>query len=173
MGKRQIVLFDLDQTLVDSREALPLRRKQRWQAVYQMVPELPLYEGIRDLWSQLRLAGCTIGVVTSSPRSYCQRILNYRDLSPEVNVCFHDTSRHKPHPAPLLEALRRANSNSQESLYVGDSPDDIRAAQSADILDVGALWGSESPERVSNMATHAFTTPANLTEWCFKHAIPK
>jgi len=52
-----------------------------------------------------------------------------------------DTSRHKPHPEPLLVALERLQLAPQQAIYVGDSRHDMQAGRSAGMRTVAALWG--------------------------------
>jgi phosphoglycolate phosphatase-like HAD superfamily hydrolase len=48
----------------------------------------------------------------------------------------------KPAPDVLLECLRRLGSQSERSVYVGDSPIDIIAAKAAGVHSIGVLSGA-------------------------------
>src|SRR3954469_6989045 len=72
---RLAVLFDLDQTLIDSRAVEHLRDRRQWHAIYPQIPNLPPYPGIPELLSELATKGVPICVITSAPRPYCQRVL--------------------------------------------------------------------------------------------------
>lgn len=50
------------------------------------------------------------GIVTSSPRPYCERVVKYFSFNPQFCVCYHDTKRHKPHPAPIRYAINQLQS---------------------------------------------------------------
>lgn len=162
---RDLILFDLDQTLIDSRPVAALRRQRRWNAVYKEIPRLQTYDGVVALWNMLDEQGRLLGVVTSSPRPYCERVLGHLGLNPDVAVCYHDTTRHKPHPAPLLEATRRGGHPPEQALYVGDAPGDMRAARDAGMLGIGATWGSENPSALHKVAGHLFRSPVDLATW--------
>lgn len=41
-------------------------------------------------------------VVTSSPQSYCSKVLKHFDWKGIKIVCYHDTSGHKPDPDPAV-----------------------------------------------------------------------
>jgi len=101
-------------------------------------------------------------VVTSSPRPYCERVLDHLGLDPQVTVCYHDTVRHKPHPAPLLKAMTVVDKTPQQVLYVGDTASDMRAALLAGVLDVGALWGAKHGSLVRRVASCFYDTPEEL-----------
>ena len=52
-----------------------------------------------------------------------------------------DTTRHKPHPEPLLHALERLGAGPAEAAYVGDSPFDVASAKAAGCFAVAVTWG--------------------------------
>ena len=64
-----------------------------------------------------------------------------RASSFDVVVGAEDTSRHKPHPEPLLYALDRLGAEPSEAAYVGDSPFDVEAAKAAGCFAVAVTWG--------------------------------
>jgi len=140
------VLFDLDQTLVDTSIAEPLRQARRWSKVYEMIPKMSPYKGIAQLLAFLHDREVAVGVVTSGPRTYASRVLNHTGWGIDALVCYHDTVSHKPHPAPLLEGLKCLKILAKDAVAVGDDVRDVQAARRASILSVGALWGSHNPK---------------------------
>ncbi len=136
-----VVIFDLDQTLIDSRAAEDLRRTRRWAEVYRLVPFMPPYGGIEGLLQWLSDAEIPIGIVTSSPSTYCSRVVAHWGWRMDVTVCYHDTARRKPHPDPILLALGRLNAGKEECASVGDEPRDIVASRAAGVFSVGASCG--------------------------------
>jgi pyrophosphatase PpaX len=63
----------------------------------------------------------------------------------DVVVGSDDTDRHKPDPAPLEHALGLLGAGRDESVYVGDSPFDIRAAKGAGMHSIAVTWGGIHP----------------------------
>jgi phosphoglycolate phosphatase-like HAD superfamily hydrolase len=59
----------------------------------------------------------------------------------EVFISMDDTSRHKPHPEPLLLALEKLQVAPKQAVYVGDSRHDMQAGRAAGLRTVAALWG--------------------------------
>src|SRR5213080_1443485 len=114
------VIIDLDLTLVDSQAAESLRRARRWPQVYELIPQFTVYDGIHDLVADLTIAKIPICVVTSSPRSYCERTLKHFEWTGVETVCYHDTTLHKPNPAPILLALKKLQLQPAQALSVGD-----------------------------------------------------
>jgi phosphoglycolate phosphatase-like HAD superfamily hydrolase len=65
-----------------------------------------------------------------------------------AKVCSEDSSRRKPHPAPLRMALDRLGMAPNVCVYVGDAPEDIEMAHRAGVRAIGVLGGSPVPERL-------------------------
>jgi HAD superfamily hydrolase (TIGR01509 family) len=136
------ILIDLDQTLINSQAAQPLRRTRDWSAVYQLIPQLLPYPGISELLEELRVKRIPICIITSSPRPYCQRIIDHWGWQVDATVCYHDTSEWKPKPAPIVKGLERLGLEAAEVVAIGDAANDIKAARAAGVFSIGALWGS-------------------------------
>jgi pyrophosphatase PpaX len=81
----------------------------------------------------------TLGLVTSGSRDrVCLQLENLGVTTHfAVRVCAEDASPAKPHPAPLKMALGLAGLAPQESVYVGDSPQDIEMARRAGVRSIG------------------------------------
>ena len=91
------VIFDLDQTIIDSRIAQAERTSRNWKNAYELIPSMRPYKDIVNLIHELLKQGIEVAVVTSSPRPYCERILNWLGITGVVTVCYHDTEKHKRH----------------------------------------------------------------------------
>jgi pyrophosphatase PpaX len=62
-------------------------------------------------------------------------------------VTLEDTTKHKPHPEPLLRALELLGRIPKErAAYVGDSPFDVEAAKAARLTSVAVSWGAFSDD---------------------------
>lgn len=140
------LIFDLDQTLVDSQCVEHLRRLRQWALVYQKIPTISAYDGIGEILSLPRDNGIKISIVSSSPTSYVHRVVRHFGWEFDTMVCYHDTTLHKPHPAPFIETARRLKVAEKDCWAVGDQPNDIIAAKNAGMFSVGALWGSIDKE---------------------------
>ncbi len=136
-----LVIFDLDQTLVDSRVCEAQRKAREWSKVYAQVPNIQEYLGVSDLLVELNGRGIDTCVVTSSPRSYCERVLRRFGWAFRKTVCYHDTTKRKPQPDPYLAAMAHFGSKASDTVAVGDAANDIYAAERAGIYSIGTLWG--------------------------------
>lgn len=137
-----MVIFDLDQTLVDSQLAEPMRRAREWQGVYRLIPKFSVYDGILDVLARLRAKAVPVAVVTSSPRTYCERVIRHWRFDIPILVGYHDTARRKPFPDPVIKALTMGKCSREEAVHVGDLPRDTEAAKAAGVVAIGALWGA-------------------------------
>ena len=110
-------------------------------------------------------------LVTGRPRKEAMIGLeqfNLRDLF-EVVVGLDDALHGKPHPAPVMRALKRLG-KPESFVYVGDMPDDLKAARaaSAEMEIPVKVFGlcAERPEQVAEMVEagfdEAFSNPREL-----------
>ncbi len=133
------LLLDLDQTLVITTAIEPLRRQKQWNRIYSQFHLTYLPSGTLDFLKTVD-QHLHLGVLTSSPRSYAERLLAYHQLSLPVTVAYHDTRLHKPHPEPLLESAKRLGIAADRCIYVGDTVSDLEAALRAGALPIGLSW---------------------------------
>ena len=139
------VLFDLDNTLVDSLHLKPLRDARRWPAVYAQIKTVTLFEGIVPMWQSLRDRGLFLGVVTHSPRPYAERMLDHVGLKPDALIAYHD-----------LNGKRKPSPYGYERCAEGRSPE------------TGVTIGDERPDLI---ASDAFGTRGIFAGWCRSPAL--
>ena len=135
----RFVLFDLDNTLVDSHHLKSLRDARRWSAVYARIDTLTLFDGINDVWATLRADGVFLGVVTHSPRTYATRVLEHVGLMPDELIAYHDLSGRRkpsPHGYELCSKGRAPTSG----VAVGDEEHDLSAADAFGCKAAFAGW---------------------------------
>ena len=145
------VIFDLDMTLVDTSSLKQLRTKRRWPQVYDRLDETKLFEGVSNLIDNLK-PKYKIGVVTSSPRKYAKKLIDFHDLNIPILAGYHDTSYHKPHPEPILYGIKIMDTPADSTIYAGDQLIDIDAAKTAGCISIGVTWGDDSAEDIKNSA---------------------
>ena len=67
------VIFDLDQTLVDSSIAEAERKCRNWRGVYELIPKFKIYDGIFETIEFIKNQNIQICILTSSPSVYCEK----------------------------------------------------------------------------------------------------
>lgn len=106
------------------------------------------YDGILETMDQLRQRDRDLGVVTNKPERFSRQIL--RQLHMDDFFCLTiggDTYRErKPHPQPIVEALRTANRAASEAIMIGDSLNDLLSAERTGIDCAYVHWGYGKPD---------------------------
>lgn len=119
------VLFDLDDTLIDSRGLLPLRRSRRWRDAVNALGETALFPGVSSMLLALESQQIKWAVVTNSVSYYAEAACARHGLNPCCLVCYHDVGRGKPDRRFCELALARLNCLPDATIGVGDSLDDV------------------------------------------------
>lgn len=101
------------------------------------------YPGVPETLSRLRAQGLTLAVVTNKPEYLTHKLLAGLDLDQHFPlVVGGDTLPHrKPDPRPLLHALAALSTPPAAGVMVGDSDNDILAAQAAGCPVVAVTYG--------------------------------
>lgn len=120
---------------------------------YEMVNnQVREYNGIYEVLTELKGRGATLGIVSSKYKKYVVQELHKTKLYSFFNVIvgLDDCKEHKPHPEPLLKAVRELQVDPKNCIYIGDQPTDILAAKAAGIKGFGALWGEGEKEKLES-----------------------
>ncbi len=92
-----------------------------------------LYPGVREGLAWLKQQGFKLGCVTNKAAQFTLPLLKnlgvYNDFG--IVVCGDTLPEKKPHPAPLLHAAKHFGVTPQQSLMLGDSVSDVKAARAA------------------------------------------
>jgi HAD superfamily hydrolase (TIGR01549 family) len=142
-GANWAILFDLDQTLILTQEIEPLRRRRAWSEVYQSFQQTSLPPGTHEF---VQKAGklANLGVVTSSPRPYAEKLLAFHGLEIPVIVAYHDVDVHKPEPDPIVTAARELGVPLHRTIYIGDEVEDVVAATRARSIPIAICWSGST-----------------------------
>jgi N-acetyl-D-muramate 6-phosphate phosphatase len=102
-----------------------------------------VFEAMHPVLDRLDAQATRWGIVTNKAERFTHPIvrgLNLHQRAAAV-VCGDSTPHSKPHPAPLLEAARRAGTDAAQCVYVGDDARDIAAGRAAGMGTLAAAWG--------------------------------
>jgi pyrophosphatase PpaX len=114
--------------------------------------ELACCAGMETVLDTLKREGRRLGIVTAKRRTTVALAFEHVPIERyfDVIVGSDDTELHKPHPEPILFALERLGAAGDETVYIGDSPFDIRSAKAAGVHAIGVTWGGiHSEERLA------------------------
>ena len=141
---RKAVIFDLDQTLVDTSNIEHHRKSGNWNSVYEGIGQLIANKEIDDLIKLLNEGGILIFIVTMSPSTYCQKIIDRFKWNVTGKICYHDVKPLiKPHPESFNRILRDYNLEADNVISAGDSAHDIVASNKANIKSIACCWASK------------------------------
>lgn len=164
---RQVLRFAVQPGL-KTMEDLGIRDKEatyaRWVSyVNDYKPGAVPYDGIDGVLHALRTAGIRIAVASSKMKAQYRidMVGTGLDRFVETAVLVEDTTRHKPHPDPILKCLERMDLPPGEVLYVGDAPTDLQAARAAGVDFGFAQWGAIRPDAMEG-AVYRFEQPEDL-----------
>ncbi len=100
------------------------------------VDQTVIYPGVMELLKNLKDRGVKMGLVSNKPHEFTLITLEKLGLAPYFVVALGAdvVANKKPHPEPLLSALKQMGVSPGESVMIGDSPVDVEAARAAGML---------------------------------------
>ena len=109
------------------------------------------------------MSGNRLGVATSKLRTEYDHFAETYPFAQlfDTVITSADTVNHKPDPEPILAAVEKLGARPEESVYVGDTVNDLRAAKAAGVKFAGALYGSANPDAIKD-ADYPLTSPLDL-----------
>jgi phosphoglycolate phosphatase len=134
--------------------------------------EAPLYEGVRDMLSDLHGRGRRLAVATGKARRGLERALDATGLRDwfEATRCA-DEGFAKPHPDMLLMLLEITGVEPRRALMVGDTTHDLELAANAGIEAVAVSYGAHPEDLLATRPALArCASVAELRRWLAAHA---
>ncbi len=128
-----------------------------------------LYEGVAETLQTLVSLGYAMACVTNKPMRHTRLLLDACDLSRFfcVTVGGDSLPQRKPDPAQLFHAAKQLNVSANDCVMVGDSINDIAAAQAASIPVICLTYGYNQGIDLSTsnpdvLIDHFFQIPDHL-----------
>ncbi|WP_278549405.1 HAD family hydrolase [Paraclostridium bifermentans] len=148
------IIFDLDQTLIDSSISLEYRGSKKnprsdWKKVFSLIDEFKEFGNIIKAVNRLKELGIKVSIVTSSPSGYCKKVLNHWNIHYDYIVAYHDVNNRKPHKEPSEKAINLMGLKPNEVIAVGDDYKDIQSYKDSGCLSIGAAWGIDKQGIIS------------------------
>ena len=145
--------------------------RSRFLAIYDQLlhRDSHLFPGMDEVLGTLELSGMSWGIITNKPGWLTQPLV--RELALEQRaacIVSGDTTNHrKPHPAPMLHAMKLTGTKADECVYIGDAERDIAAGRAVSMHTLIACYGylssTDKPEEWN--ADGMIDTPAQILEW--------
>ncbi|MCH8275855.1 MAG: HAD-IA family hydrolase [Armatimonadetes bacterium] len=161
-----MIIFDFDQTLVDTQPVEPLRAARNWRAVMARAAELEVYAGINDLLRELHTRDQALAIVTKSPDMVPRAFIKQHKWPIDIVVGYHHVKRRKPDPEGLILAMEKAGASPESTFHVGDQPEDTEASRAANVVAIGSGWGIGDAQALKASAPdHLFMSVSDLREF--------
>lgn len=115
----------------------------------------------------LTRSGRRLAMHTNKPGRLARRILAGVGLLDRFAVVTGgDEAPRKPDPAGTLAIMRRLGARPEDTVFIGDSPIDVRTARRAGVTLVGVTWGLRPREELRAAgAVHLVDRVAELAPW--------
>lgn len=130
-----------------------------------------LYDGVPEAMEFLKNSGVKIGCVTNKNAQFTLPILEKLGIKDdfEIIVCGDTLSKKKPDPEPLLHAARELGVTPENSLMLGDSMSDVKAARAANFSIICMSYGYNHGEDIRSYNPDAVVDRMdeikNLIDW--------
>lgn len=110
-----------------------------------------LFPHVAQTLGSLKKQGLKIGLVTNKPTPFVRPLLEALQIDHYFDQVIggDDVKQKKPHPEALLRLLEQFGLQANEMLFVGDSRNDIMAAQAAGCPSVGLTYGYNYGEAIN------------------------
>lgn len=109
-----------------------------------------VYDGVLETIDTLRKKGFQLGIVTTKMRHSVDKGLALTKLEPyfDVIVSLDDVQNPKPHPEPVMKAMKALDARASETIMVGDNYHDIEAGKNAGTQTAGVAWTIKGREKL-------------------------
>ncbi len=117
-----------------------------------------LYEGVTSVLADLVDHGSQLACVTNKPGRFTDKLLRHLGIAPyfQLTVSGDSLKEKKPHPLPIYHAMQRLQVAADQCLMVGDSRNDILAAQAAGVKVLCLSYGYHQGEDLSLLQADAY-----------------
>ncbi|HEX4306494.1 MAG TPA: HAD-IA family hydrolase [Solirubrobacterales bacterium] len=166
------VIFDLDDTLLDSSALTDARDRREWRKVLSGLGSVRPFEvaedevEVVDLPGEVRARGMAVGLLTHSPENYAEALLKRHGIKVGAMVTGSDGFPNKPDPGGLLAVAKELGVEPGECAYVGDAVGDFGAAAAAGMVSIGVSWSGAAPDSWRHgWPDIAVNRPARLLEY--------
>ena len=141
---------EIDPTLVESFCQDALKTFLNFYA-NNLAVETVTYPHVHSTLTTLKEHGYRLAIVTNKPFKFVAPILKALELEDffELVLGGNSLAQRKPDPMPLLHVCEKLNISPQASVMVGDSKNDILAANSANMESIGLTYGYNYGEAIN------------------------
>jgi len=116
----------------------------------EAVKEAELAQGAGDIFHSLKERNIATVIVSRNGRKCINEFISKFNLpEPNLIVSREDSKKLKPHPEHIMVAMEQLKLQPHQLIIVGDSPDDIDAGKSLEIITALVGWSEYSQEQLN------------------------
>ena len=117
-----------------------------------------LFDGITNLLDYLDEHSIMYGIVTNKFFKYTEPLVNsFPELKNiKIIICPDHVKNSKPDPEGILLACKKLNVRPEETIYLGDHPNDLKAGLSAGTKIIGCLYGYSLQKNSNELSDYHF-----------------
>lgn len=172
-GSEILVKRALSDHLDDDEPLDPQRLAQGLKLFYKYYHVLNgektvIYDGVLEGLKLFRDHGADMAVVTNKPGDFTEPLLVRTGLAGffKHTVSGDTCARKKPDPQPLLHACQLLGGKPKSTLVIGDSLNDVHAAQAAGMTVLAVPYGYNEGQGVHNLGADAIvSTIKTAAQW--------
>jgi len=150
-------------------EQLPIAAAEFYEYYYTHLPDMArLYPGIDELLKELKERNIRLAIFTGKGRRTTLMTLEGLNIAHyfDLLVTGDDVTDHKPSGEGIRQIIIKLKCTPEETLMVGDSVSDVKAAREAGVRIASAQWDSYSVEKLREMEVElSFPSVAALRRW--------
>lgn len=145
-GKKEFQENEINKNLYE--QALPIFLENYEE---KLCEHTYLYEGVKETLEELHKRGYRMAIVTNKPHKFILPILEELGIEHyfELLLGADSLKKKKPDPAPLIHVMEHFNYSREESIMIGDSKNDIIAANNAEIHSIAVSYGYNYGEDIT------------------------
>ena len=172
VAARYVIGLGLRDALAHVAPALPPERYPELSEHYRRRflardPDIPLFEGARELLDDLAEAGYLLAVATGKTRIGLDRAMAASGLARRFHATrCADEGRPKPHPDMLQHLMAALEVEASATLMIGDTTHDLELARAAGADAVAVSYGAHRAEGLGRLAPRTMVdSVAELRGW--------
>jgi phosphoglycolate phosphatase len=203
MDSTHSIVSSIQAASADLELPVPSRRDASWviglsleSALYRCVPELTaesfplfmeryrhhflardtsdkLFDGIQDLFAELRAHDVLLGVATGKSRIGLDRVMNSMQLQDTFDItrCADETLS-KPDPLMLMQIMGELSLAPQDLVMVGDTTHDVQMACNAGIDSLAVTYGAHDvPTLVQSSPSDMVASVPDMRTWLLERVL--
>jgi pyrophosphatase PpaX len=107
-----------------------------------------IFPNVKETLEKLKKQGIQLGIVTTKMRGTAIRGMKLTGIYDyfDTIIAIDDITNPKPHPEPVLSAMKNIQADPETTLMVGDNHHDIESGQNAGVKTAGVAWSLKGEE---------------------------